>query len=168
LLTEEYPSWLFEVVNGATSIWERWNGYTKEHGFGGSMNSFSHYAFGAVYEWMFHTMAGIRNPGVGYKHILFKPELDPRITQVQATHRSIRGDIASHWHVKDGRLTYQVTVPPNVTASVFLPCADANDVTEGKSPIRDVEDLKIVGYEDGLLQMEIGSGSYRFEAPLKP
>jgi alpha-L-rhamnosidase len=167
LLTEDYPSWLFEVVNGATSIWERWNSFTKEDGFVGDMNSFSHYAFGAVYEWMFQHMAGIHNDGVAYKHIVFKPELDPRITHVQATHRSIRGDIASHWQVKDGRILYDVTVPPNVTATVYLPCADANSVTEGKRPLNTIKDLAVKGYKDGALQIEVGSGNYRFGARLK-
>jgi alpha-L-rhamnosidase len=167
LLNEGYPSWLFEVVNGATSIWERWNSYTRENGFMAGMNSFSHYSFGAVYDWMFQYMAGIQNPGVAYKHIVFRPELDPRITEVEVTHRSIRGDILSHWRVEADRIDYAVTVPPNVTASVYLPAATAEGATEGERPLETVKDLKIEGLKDGYLQVEVGSGSYHFGATLK-
>lgn len=98
---------------------------------------------------------------------MFRPELDPRITEVKVTHRSIRGDILSHWQVEEDRIDYAVTVPPNVTASVYLPAATAEGATEGERLLETIKDLKVEGLKDGYLQVEIGSGDYRFGASLK-
>ncbi|MGB0742990.1 MAG: family 78 glycoside hydrolase catalytic domain [Opitutales bacterium] len=135
--SRQYPSWGYEVVNGATTIWERWNSYTKEHGFGGpngkmnaSMNSFSHYAFGAVTAWVFHEIAGIAPAEPGYKVIRLRPRFPtaapaegvPPLTWVKAHHDSPHGRIAIHWKKQsDASLLYEVTVPPNTTAQLTLP-----------------------------------------------
>jgi len=133
LQSRNYPSWGYAVKNGATTIWERWNSYTEEHGFGGSdgkmnaaMNSFSHYAFGAVTEWMFTDLAGIAPAGPGYTKIRLHPRFpttgtDP-ITWVRAHHDSPHGRIAIHWKRQDdGSLLYEATIPPNTTAELTLP-----------------------------------------------
>jgi alpha-L-rhamnosidase len=133
LQSRNYPSWGYAVKNGATTIWERWNSYTEEHGFGGSdgkmnaaMNSFSHYAFGAVTEWMFTDLAGIAPAEPGYAKIRLHPHFpttgtDP-ITWVRAHHDSPHGRIAIHWERRDdGSLLYEATVPPNTTAALTLP-----------------------------------------------
>ncbi len=133
LQSRNYPSWGYAVKNGATTIWERWNSYTEEHGFGGSdgkmnaaMNSFSHYAFGAVTEWMFTDLAGIAPAEPGYSKIRLHPRIattgtDP-ITWVRAHHDSPHGRIAIHWKRQDdGSLLYEAIIPPNTTAELTLP-----------------------------------------------
>jgi len=167
LLNEECPSWLFEVVNGATSIWERWNSYTKKGGFVAGMNSFSHYSFGAVYEWMFQNMAGIRNADVGYRRIVFRPEISEKFKFVKVTHRSIAGDILAHWEISGNMLTYRVTVPVNSTAEVFVPCKSGTAVTiDGKAPA-DIRGIKILTHVAGYQVFSTGSGSYTFASTIK-
>lgn len=152
--SRNYPSWGYEVANGATTIWERWNSYTKEHGFGGedgkmnaSMNSFSHYAFGAVTEWMFTDLAGIAPAEAGYAKIRLHPHFpvgskgaEP-ITWTKAHHDSPHGRISIHWkHQADDSLLYEATIPPNTTAELTLPKsspwggADATPVVQQLAP----------------------------------
>lgn len=135
--SRHYPSWGYEVANGATTIWERWNSYTKEHGFGGpdgkmsaAMNSFSHYAFGAVTEWMFKDLAGIAPAAPGYSKIRLHPKFPTTpstdgaepISWVTAHHHSPHGEISVKWsREKDNSLLYQAIIPPNTTAELTLP-----------------------------------------------
>ena len=124
LFNRKFPSWLYSVDQGATTIWERWNSYTKENGFGPvSMNSFNHYAYGAVAEWMFSTMAGIRpDPSVpGYRHFVLSPVPDRRLGLVKARQGTPFGEIVSSWRYEGDRWTWTFTVPNGTTASVFLP-----------------------------------------------
>ena len=168
LLQEAYPSWLFSVNNGATTIWERWNSYTKDRGIAEDMPSLNHNAFSTVYDWMFQRMGGIQTAEAGYRRIVFRPELHPKISHAKVTHRSIRGDISSHWAVNDKRLTYRVTVPPNITATVHVPTASRTDVTEGGHPVETVQDIQLTGYQDGYLRIDVSSGDYIFSAPVEP
>ncbi|HHV99352.1 MAG TPA: family 78 glycoside hydrolase catalytic domain, partial [Clostridiaceae bacterium] len=124
LLNQTYPSWLYSVVNGATTIWERWNSYTKENGFGPvSMNSFNHYSYGSIGEWMYNHSAGIdvdtSNPG--YKHILIKPEPNKAFSYVKGSYDSVYGKIESNWTLdKDtGSFVLNVRIPANTTATVY-------------------------------------------------
>lgn len=133
LLQDSLPSWLFEVKAGATTVWERWNSYTPGKGFGDrEMNSFNHYAYGSVVEWMYRYMAGIasdvKNPG--FKNIILQPVLDTgkkyndeeRINSVDASYESMYGKITSSWKSKDGKLTsYCTEIPANTTAALYLP-----------------------------------------------
>ncbi len=98
LLNEDYPSWLYEVKNGATTIWERWNSWSHEHGFGDvSMNSFNHYAFGAVCEWMFESLAGIKSGTPGFQTLEVVPGLTDRFDYVKASYESAQGQVSMHW-----------------------------------------------------------------------
>jgi len=137
LQSRQYPSWGYEVKNGATTIWERWNSFTEEHGFGGadgkmsaSMNSFSHYSFGAVTEWMMTSLAGIAPAEPGYSKILLHPHFPSAkasadaetISWIKAHHDSVHGRIAVSWQKrKDFTLLYEVTIPANTTAELILP-----------------------------------------------
>ena len=132
LQSREFPSWGYEVEQGATTIWERWDSYTKEDGFGrhnAAMNSFSHYAFGAVCEWMFATLAGIDTETAGFQHLRIAPQppsegSNPHhapIDWVRARYDSIHGTVAVAWQQEATRFTLDVTVPPNTTATVVLP-----------------------------------------------
>jgi len=171
--SRKLPSWGHEVVNGATSIWERWDSYTKEDGFGrhnAAMNSFSHYAFGAVCEWMFRTLAGIDTADVGYSHVLLRPmppslKSNPDNTPihwVKASYDSINGRIKSAWRLEKSVFRYDITVPPNTTASVFLPTASIEAVTESGRPISRRDAVEIRSIEGHPIVLEVGPGSYSF------
>ena len=124
LLQDKDPSWLYSVDQGATTIWERWNSYSKEKGFGpASMNSFNHYAYGTVAGWMFSSMAGIRTDAdsPGFKHFILAPVPDMRIGSVKARFRSPYGDIRSEWSYSlDGEWKWKFVIPANSSARVAM------------------------------------------------
>lgn len=129
----EYASWLYPVTVGATSVWERWNAFTEENGFNGnnSMNSFNHYSFGAVYEWMIGYQAGIifdtEHPG--YQQFILQPTVGGSYTDLTASYDSVYGTISSSWAAQDGIMTeYDVVVPANTTATLYLPTTAENAV----------------------------------------
>ncbi|MER7689806.1 family 78 glycoside hydrolase catalytic domain [Streptomyces sp. NPDC097610] len=168
------PSWLYSVKNGATTVWERWNSYSREAGFGPvSMNSFNHYAYGAVMEWMYAYMAGIaRDPAhPGFKHFVLQPHIDPtgRITHVTGSHESPYGEIRSEWRVGDGgrTLSYDVLVPANSEATLRLPAVSADSVREGHSPLARVDGVRFLGHTDGVASYRLPSGSYRLTSRLR-
>jgi alpha-L-rhamnosidase len=124
LLTDTYPSWLFTVKEGATTIWERWDGYTPERGFqASSMNSFNHYSLGSVGKWLYCGAGGIgideEHPG--FKHFFLDPQLSTKFALFKVTFNSPYGLISSAWHIENGQVTYDVRVPPNSTATLTLP-----------------------------------------------
>ena len=124
LLQHNFPSWLYSVDQGATTVWERWNSYTKKDGFGPvGMNSFNHYAYGAVLAWVYRTAAGIasdaKNPG--FRNIIMAPKPDKRLGFVKAEYRSRAGLIKSAWKYEGNKWIWDFTVPEGATASVTLP-----------------------------------------------
>ena len=123
LLREEYPSWLYEVLRGATTVWERWNGLKPDGSFATpDMNSFNHYAYGAVCDWMFGTVAGINidEDEPAYKHIIFKPVPDRRLGYVSASVLTRHGAVASMWEYKGDAVKYTFTVPEDCTATAYI------------------------------------------------
>ncbi|MGN6435315.1 MAG: family 78 glycoside hydrolase catalytic domain [Agriterribacter sp.] len=163
-----YPSLGFEVKNGATTIWERWDSYIKGEGFrhNASMNSFNHYAFGAVCEWMFQNMAGIQPIDAGFKTFMIKPEIDPSgIGYVAATYRSINGEIKSSWKKEKNAIVQQVTVPVNTIAEVWIPGSIKNIHINNK-PLQGAQ-LKTDATEaDGYTKIQVGSGKYDIKIAL--
>lgn len=125
LFQRKNPSWLYSIDNGATTIWERWNSYMRDKGMGPrGMNSFNHYAYGCVCEWIWETVAGIASDPAqpGFKHIIMKPVPDPRLGSVTAEYKSAAGPIKSHWsYGEDGKWTWEFSIPDEATASVTLP-----------------------------------------------
>jgi len=124
LFQRKNPSWLYSIDNGATTIWERWNSYTIENGMGPKgMNSFNHYAYGCVCEWIWKTVAGIAsdisNPG--FKHIIMKPIPDKRLGHIDAEYKSAAGIIKSSWKYEGDKWIWKFTIPNGATASVTLP-----------------------------------------------
>ncbi len=171
LQSREYPSWGYSVANGATSVWERWNSYTKEDGFANpSMNSFSHYAFGAVCQWMFQELAGIDRLSPGFKEIKIKPRIpspdsnpdNKPIHWVDAHYDSIHGRIEVSWKRVEAGLDLAATIPANTTAVIYVPAESESQVTEGGTPISEHPDLILQGREDSFVKVEAGSGVYRF------
>jgi alpha-L-rhamnosidase len=118
LHNDTFPSWGFSIKQGATSIWERWDGWTPGHGFQNpGMNSFAHYSFGAVYQWMAEHLGGIQSDGPAYKKIIIEPTLDPKLGHARVGYHSIRGEIVASW-THSG---LHVEIPANTTARVVLP-----------------------------------------------
>ena len=166
LLQETYPSWLFPVKNGATTVWERWDGWTPENGFQKiSMNSFNHYAFGAVGEYLYRQVAGIDTDGPGYHRIVIRPAVAAGLTHARAAYDSPAGRIESTWRVDNGRWHLEVIVPPNTTATVYVPSSATDQVTEGGKPAARVRGVALLRSENGATVFRVGSGRYRFEAP---
>jgi len=168
LLQDTYPSWLFTVKMGATTIWERWNsiqpdGSIHEPG----MNSFNHYAFGSVGEWMFRMLAGIDVLEDGFKKVLIKPCIDSGLEFVRASYNSIRGRIEVEWRIEGNNLRLKVTVPVNVSAVIHVPTKDASKVTEGGKIALEAHGVKFVRAEDRAAIFEVGSGVYEFVAQLR-
>ncbi|MCK4792518.1 MAG: family 78 glycoside hydrolase catalytic domain, partial [Desulfobacteraceae bacterium] len=168
LTNKTYPSWGYSIENGATTIWERWNSYKKGKGFQDSyMNSFNHYAFGSVCEWMFVFMAGIDTDGAGFKRITIRPQPGGSgITYTKASYDSIYGRIATYWRVRDGKFLLDLTIPANTTATVYIPARDADSITEGGKPASKAEAVQFLRIEDGKAVFAVGSGRYRFISSL--
>jgi alpha-L-rhamnosidase len=159
LKQDTIPSWLYEVKKGATTIWEDWDGIGEDGTPHGSLN---HYAKGAVGSWLYQVVAGIE-PGIpGYKHIRFQPRPGGGLTAASARYRSLYGEIASSWQMRDGRFTLTITVPANTTATVFLPDAEARQVTEGSQAVETAEGVIQVSQEQEATVIEVGSGTYAF------
>ena len=124
LFQRKNPSWLYSIDNGATTIWERWNSYMKESGMGPKgMNSFNHYAYGVVCEWLWETAAGIAaDPAApGFRYIIMKPVPDRRLGQLEAVYNSASGQIRSAWRYEGDNWIWEFTIPEGCTASVTLP-----------------------------------------------
>ncbi len=167
LLQETYPSWLFQVKLGATTMWERWDGWTPGKGFQTiGMNSFNHYAFGAVGQFLYSAVAGIDFEGPGFQRIVIRPIPGGGLTHAKASYASIRGKIASSWKVEKGQFRLEVTIPPNGAARVHVPAADAKDVSEGDGPASIAPGVKFLRTEAGAAVFEVGSGTYVFGSKL--
>jgi alpha-L-rhamnosidase len=122
LLQKQWPSWLYPVTQGATTIWERWDGWTEDKGFQDpGMNSFNHYAYGAVCDWLFATVAGIEPAEPGYRRIRLAPRPGGGLTYTHASLETLHGTVASRWEIADGRLTWTIVIPANTSATVYLP-----------------------------------------------
>jgi alpha-L-rhamnosidase len=132
---KEYPSWLYPVTKGATTIWERWDGIKPDGSFqDADMNSFNHYAYGAIGEWMYRVVAGIRidEARPGYKHILIQPRPGGDLTYARAAVETMYGKVSAGWEIVDGRIKLQVEIPPNTTATVKMPNGKLEEVGSGR------------------------------------
>jgi hypothetical protein len=130
------------------------------------MNSFAHYAFGAVGQWMFETIGGIKTEGPGYESIVIRPRLGGKLNWAVVRYESIRGMISVDWKKKDDRLFLNVTVPANTTAKVYVPAASAEGVRESGKPAAKAEWVRFLRMENGAAVYEVASGIYRFESVL--
>ncbi|MBV9596486.1 MAG: family 78 glycoside hydrolase catalytic domain [Chloroflexi bacterium] len=165
LRQDTYPSWLFEVVNGATSIWERWNGWTPDGGFySPRMNSFNHYAFGAVGEWMYGYLAGLQPVEPGYRRTEIRPRPGGGFTAARAAHTSLYGEHVSGWRLENGELHVEAEVPANTRASVVLPVVGGARVVMDGSPV----DSRHIAPESGGLRLELTPGRHTLATPYAP
>ncbi|MFC1551633.1 family 78 glycoside hydrolase catalytic domain [Candidatus Latescibacterota bacterium] len=170
LLQDAYPSWLYPVKNGATTIWERWDGWTAEKGFQDpGMNSFNHYSLGSVGEWLYGYVAGIRadKDHPGFSRFIIDPYPGAGLDFAEASYHSLRGTIKSRWTCENDIFTMEVTVPANTTARISVPCDDPGaygDITENGSPAGDSEGVAYVASHKDRVEFEVGSGTYRFQS----
>ena len=179
LLQDQFPSWLYCVDLGATTTWERWNSYTIENGFNyqrmnsndpANMNSFNHYAYGVVGEWMYGYMAGIMydiaNPG--FKHTILQPTVDTseRMTNVIASYDSAYGKIESAWKLSGNTLKFDCKVPANTTATVHLPVTEGKTVTvngkDAQALTIETNGIEYVKTENGKAIFNTKSGGFSF------
>ena len=161
---KEYPSWLYPVTKGATTIWERWDGIKADGSFqDAGMNSFNHYAYGAIGEWLYRVVAGIEiDPEQpGYKHIIIQPHPGGELTNAKASMNSMYGKIISSWNLQENQFNLTVEIPANTTATVILPNAVLDSVSESGKIISKIKDMpaKQTGND---VEVELGSGIYTF------
>jgi alpha-L-rhamnosidase len=162
---EQYPSWLYPVKQGATTIWERWDGLKPDGSFQDKgMNSFNHYAYGAIGEWMYRVMAGIEiDPASpGYKHTFIQPRPGGGFTNVSASHVTPYGRVSSAWKVDGQAFELAVEIPANTAATIRLPAARLAEVKEGGQALSGTAGLSGPRQDGADVVVEAGSGSYRF------
>jgi alpha-L-rhamnosidase len=162
---DTFPSWGFSIKQGATSIWERWDGWTPDKGFQDpGMNSFAHYSFGAVYQWMAENIGGIKSDGPAFKHIVIAPQPDDKLTYADTVYDSIRGRIESHWRKTGHNLRLDVSIPANTTATIAVPASDFSTALSCGQRLGKLPGVKFIGMEGASSAMfEVGSGNYSFE-----
>jgi alpha-L-rhamnosidase len=169
LQQDTFPSWLFSVKHGATTIWERWDGWTPEKGFQDpGMNSFNHYSLGSCGEYLFGYIGGIRPSSPGFKTILIDPVIRDGLTWAKTSFDSIHGEISTAWKVKGKRLTLEVVVPANTTAMVCIPTVNPKGITESGKLVANAEDMEFVQLDGEKVDIVVGSGHYKFVSEIKP
>ena len=161
LLQETFPSWLYPVTMGATTIWERWDGMKPDSTFQDKgMNSFNHYAYGAIGDWMYRVVAGLEIGAPGYEKIKIQPRPDSRLDYAKAEYESVYGRIESGWRIDNGNLSIYAVIPPNTTAEIRLPTAKIEKMkVNGKALGKLFPEAKEV---DGDVVLKTGSGQYTF------
>ena len=167
---DTYPSWGYSIKYGATTIWERWNGWTSENGFfEPGMNSFNHYSLGSVGEWLYSGVAGIDlDPAVpAYKRSIIRPVVGGGLTHAEAAYTSLYGKIASGWKLDGDTFRLDVSIPANTIAIISVPSKEGTPVTESGKPAENAAGLKFVKYENGYSIYEAGSGTYSFASTMK-
>lgn len=167
LYRKDYPSWLYPVIQNATTIWERWDGIRPDGSFQDTeMNSFNHYAYGAVGDWLYKKVAGIDlDPDVpGFKSIMLKPQPGGEMNDVYASYISPYGKIISKWKIENEKFIFQVTIPVNTTCKVHIPFTCGDLFMDGvRVDCTDVNvDPNIKYYV-----VEKGSGTYTFTTSFK-
>jgi alpha-L-rhamnosidase len=165
LLQETYPSWLYPVKMGATTIWERWDGQKPDSSFQTpGMNSFNHYAYGAIGDWMYRTITGLDtyDDGAGYKKIRIQPHTGGNLSYANADLETGYGKLTVHWKITEGKFMMDVEIPSNTTASIYIPATTAESITENGKPLSDQKEIVVTGSEANYIKLETGSGIYHF------
>ena len=164
LLQQTYPSWLYPVRMGATTIWERWDGQKPDSTFQDpGMNSFNHYAYGAIGDWMYRVSAGIETLKPGYGHLLIQPHPTNKMDYSKASFESSYGMVASGWERKEGKIIVRIKIPANAKATIMLPVSNADKVTESGKALSVNQNLTNIRTLKNKLTIDTGSGDYVFE-----
>jgi alpha-L-rhamnosidase len=166
LLQQTYPSWLYQVTLGATTMWERWDGWTPGAGFQTiGMNSFNHYAFGSVGEYLYSVVGGIKPASPGYKTILIQPVPGTGLTWANTSYNSTRGLITTAWTNTGSTFDLDTVIPPNTTARIYVPTTNASAVTESGMSAASSPGVTYVGISNGCAIYAVGSGHYLWSSP---
>ena len=168
---ETYPGWLFSVKNGATTVWERWDSWTPDKGFSSSgMNSFNHYAYGSIVEWLYDTVAGLKPDAsaAGWRRFHIAPQPGGGLTHASASVETPYGRAASNWRLDNGRLQVNVVIPPNTEAKMSLPGASAAVVQEGGRPLAQLREATDIQAAAGRVTFRLPSGDYLFSVITQP
>jgi alpha-L-rhamnosidase len=164
LLQESYPSWLYPVKMGATTIWERWDGQKTDSTFqDAGMNSFNHYAYGAIGDWMYRESAGIEALKPGYKQIGIHPLVTKKLDYSKASLESQYGTISSGWERNNGKIIVRVKIPVNTKATIVLPCDDQGKISVNGKPVNGNPLFTSIKKAENSTTLETGSGEYTFE-----
>jgi alpha-L-rhamnosidase len=170
LLQDTYPSWLYPVKMGATTIWERWDGIKPNGTFeDASMNSYNHYAYGAIGDWMYRVIAGIdtKTEAPGYKQIVIKPTIGGNLQDVAADYETNYGKVSSHWKVDKDTVLMDVEIPANTTATVYIPAKNGDVVTENGKPLAGEPLTETTSSGTQYAVTNVGSGVYHFSSVAK-
>ena len=165
LLQQTYPSWLYPVKMGDTTIWERWDGQKPDSSFQTpGMNSFNHYAYGAIGDWMYREISGIDTyeEGAGYKQIKIKPHPGGNLTYVNADYETLYGKVSCHWKKENGHLTMDVEIPANTSSKIYIPSSNPATIKESGKNLSLVNEVRMIGKEGNYILVEVGSGNYHF------
>jgi alpha-L-rhamnosidase len=165
LLQDTYPSWLYPVKMGATTIWERWDGIRPDSSFQDKgMNSFNHYAYGAIGDWMYREVVGLDTyeDGVGYKHSRVQPHIGGGLDSASASLQTYYGKLSSGWKVTPDKILLDVEIPDNTNSTVYIPAKNIESITESNVPISSLSGIKIIGPESEYIAVYLGSGTYHF------
>ena len=152
---------------GATTIWERWDGIKPDSSFQTpSMNSFNHYSYGAIGDWMYRNVCGIDtySDEPGYKHIRIMPHTSDSLSFAKADLKTYYGTVSSHWKIDNGNLQLDIEIPANTKATIYIPTSTTESITEGGISLSSVKDIKFIGKEGNDIVVEVGSGKYHFSS----
>ena len=156
LLQETCPSWIYSVSKGATTIWERWNSIQTDGSIIDGMNSFNHYSYGAIGDWLYRSAVGIKEAAPGYKKIIIQPHIGGGFEHMNASTLTPYGKVSASWTAEgDALKTLEVEIPVNTTAEVLLPASSIESVKNENTLTPD-------GYVDGYVKFIVGSGMYKF------
>ena len=167
LFNETYPSWFYSINQGATTIWERWNSYSKTEGYNPmSMNSLNHYAYGAIGEWMYERVAGIAPLKAGYKTIRIAPEPRQPLTSASASLNTPYGDVSSSWKIENATFYLEVVVPPNTEAQITIPADTEKELMLNEVSFKENSNIKLLNASEDSFELLVQPGNYKFSSKL--
>ncbi|NNF32525.1 MAG: family 78 glycoside hydrolase catalytic domain [Saprospiraceae bacterium] len=167
LFKETYPSWFYSINQGATTMWERWDSYSHSDGFHKEgMNSFNHYAYGAIGQWMYERIAGIKASTAGYKTILINPLPGGPLTSATAEYQSPYGLIKSAWKIVDDKFIINAAVPPNTTAKIIIPANTGEELLLEGITFSENSNVKLIEKSENAFELQLEPGSYEFTSKI--
>uniref|UniRef100_UPI0040495354 family 78 glycoside hydrolase catalytic domain n=1 Tax=Gelidibacter sp. TaxID=2018083 RepID=UPI0040495354 len=168
LFKETYPSWFYSINQGATTMWERWNSYSKTEGYNTeSMNSLNHYAYGAVGQWMYERIAGIAPLEPGYKSIRIAPHPNEPLNSAAATLNTPYGEVSSSWKIENNTFILDVVIPPNTSAEISIPANISEALLVNNSVFKETSKVKLKAKENGTYNLLVQPGTYKFQTKIK-
>lgn len=168
LFNETYPSWFYSINQGATTIWERWNSYSKTEGYNPkSMNSLNHYAYGAIGEWMYERVAGIAPLEAGYKTIRIAPQPRLPLTSASASYMTPYGKASSSWTLENRVFQLETTIPPNTKATIIVPGNIEKELLLDGASLKDNNSVKLTKTSTDSFEILVQPGTYTFQTTMK-